>query len=80
MGKSVTAVDVVIPYEIHHGFTSFLMKFTMVLLQCSVVTFNHVVFSADRLQLYKHSLSRFKVQGFFICHIIVIQGIIRSEM
>ncbi len=23
---------------------------------------------------------RFKVQGFFICHIIVIQGIIRSEM
>ncbi len=24
--------------------------------------------------------SRFKVQGFFICHIIVIQGIIRSEM
>ncbi len=22
----------------------------------------------------------FKVQGFFICHIIVIQGIIRSEM
>ncbi len=41
---------------IHHGFTSFLMKFTMVLLQCTV-TFNHVVFSADRLQLYKHSLS-----------------------
>ncbi len=30
MGKGVTAVDVVIPYEIHHGFTSFLMKFTMV--------------------------------------------------
>ncbi len=24
--------------------------------------------------------SRFKVQGFFICHIIVIQGITRSEM
>ncbi len=24
--------------------------------------------------------TRFKVQGFFICHIIVIQGIIRSEM
>ncbi len=27
-----------------------------------------------------HLSSRFKVQGFFICHIIVIQGIIRSEM
>ncbi len=27
-----------------------------------------------------HSRSRFKVQGFFICHIIVIQGITRSEM
>ncbi len=26
------------------------------------------------------SHSRFKVQGFFICHIIVIQGITRSEM
>ncbi len=25
-------------------------------------------------------VSRFKVQGFFICHIIVIQGITRSEM
>ncbi len=24
--------------------------------------------------------SPYKVQGFFICHIIVIQGIIRSEM
>lgn len=44
--KSVTAVDVVIPYEIHHGFT---------IVKCSNVT--HVVFLADRLQLYKHSLS-----------------------
>ncbi len=26
------------------------------------------------------TFSRFKVQGFFICHIIVIQGITRSEM
>ncbi len=32
--------------------------------------------------LYDQELrrSRFKVQGFFICHIIVIQGITRSEM
>ncbi len=44
--KSVTAVDVVIPYEIYHGFT---------IVKCSNV--NHVVFLADRLQLYKHSLS-----------------------
>ncbi len=28
----------------------------------------------------KSVLVRFKVQGFFICHIIVIQGITRSEM
>ncbi len=26
------------------------------------------------------TLQDYKVQGFFICHIIVIQGIIRSEM
>ncbi len=31
------------------------------------------------LKLNLHG-SRFKVQGFFICHIIVIQGITRSEM
>ncbi len=33
---------------------------------------------ADDTQIYKVQGSRF--QGFFICHIIVIQGITRSEM
>ncbi len=31
--------------------------------------------------IFEHAIKLlFKVQGFFICHIIVIQGIIRSEM
>ncbi len=38
------------------------------------------VLDSDANLLSTYVGSRFKVQGFFICHIIVIQGITRSEM
>ncbi len=48
--------------------------------------FNYIMHPGKHILLEKTCLfyiyqgSRFKVQGFFICHIIVIQGITRSEM
>ncbi len=55
MGRSVTVADVVIPYEIHLPWFYFIPY--EIHLGFTTVYSNDVVFSADRLQLYKHSLS-----------------------
>ncbi len=55
--------------------------FKMLLFKGGVLIYaEHCMDMQNALKKEKYIYTIFKVQGFFICHIIVIQCIIRSEM